>query len=183
MLVVDYLPTCIIDDIFYSVWCAHAIDWNKYFCWLWRQWILQHCKQGHHLNSGEITVYSQITFIHIIFSIIDKTQTEFIFKGKRHDFKAISKELSGKYISLVIPQQSDSEKMCQSERLMKLRNGYRLKRSHFTPHLSDVTLSGPRARLVLFGGSNTTQFCGWHRRIQHSCYKFHYISPYWRWMK
>lgn len=113
-----------------------------------------------------------------------KTQTEFIFKGiKRHDFKAISKELSGKYISLVIPQQSDSEKMCQSERLMKLRNGYRLKRSHFTPHLSDVTLSGPRARLVLFGGSNTTQFCGWHRRIQHSCYKFDYISLYWRWMK
>lgn len=43
------------------------------------------------------------------------------FQGKRHDFKAISKELSGKYISLVIPQQSDSEKMCQSERLMKLR--------------------------------------------------------------
>lgn len=86
-----------------------------------------------------------------------KTQTEFIFKGiKRHDFKAISKELSGKYISLVIPQQSDSEKMCQSERLMQLRNGYRLKRSHFTPHLSDVTLSGPRARLILFGGSNTT---------------------------
>lgn len=113
-----------------------------------------------------------------------KTQTEFIFKGiKRHDFKAISKELSGKYISLVIPQQSDSEKMCQSERLMKLRNGYRLKRSHFTPHLSDVTLSGPRARLILFGGSNTTQFCGWHRRIQHSCYKFDYISLYWRWMK
>lgn len=113
-----------------------------------------------------------------------KTQTEFIFKEiKRHDFKAISKELSGKYISLVIPQQSDSEKMCQSERLMKLRNGYRLKRSHFTPHLSDVTLSGPRARLVLFGGSNTTQFCGWHRRIQHSCYKFDYISLYWRWMK
>lgn len=105
------------------------------------------------------------------------------FQGKRHDFKAISKELSGKYISLVIPLQSDSEKMCQSQRLMKLRNGYRLKRSHFTPHLSDVTLSGPRARLVLFGGSNTTQFCGWHRRIQHSCYKFHYISPYWRWMK
>lgn len=32
LLVVDYLPTCIIDDIFYSVWCAHAIDWNKYFC-------------------------------------------------------------------------------------------------------------------------------------------------------
>lgn len=105
------------------------------------------------------------------------------FQGKRHDFKAISKELSGKYISLVIPQQSDSEKMCQSERLMKLRNGYRLKRSHFTPHLSDVTLSGPRARLILFGGSNTTQFCGWHRRIQHSCYKFDYISLYWRWMK
>lgn len=92
---------------------------------------------------------------------MEKTQTEFIFKGiKRHDFKAISKELSGKYISLVIPLQSDSEKMCQSERLMKLRNGYRLKRSHFTPHLSDVTLSGPRARLILFGGSNTTQFCG-----------------------
>lgn len=113
-----------------------------------------------------------------------KTQTEFIFKGiKRHDFKAISKELSGKYISLVIPQQRDSEKMCQSERLMKLRNGYRLKRSHFTPHLSDVTLSGPRARPILFGGSNTTQFCGWHRRILHSCYKFHYISLCWRWMK
>lgn len=101
------------------------------------------------------------------------------FQGKRHDFKAISKELSGKYISLVIPQQ----KVCQSERLMKLRNGYRLKRSHFTPHLSDVTLSGPRARPILFGGSNTTQFCGWHRRIQHSCYKFDYISLYWRWMK
>lgn len=31
---------------------------------------------------------------------MEKTQTEFIFKGiKRHDFKAISKELSGKYIS------------------------------------------------------------------------------------
>lgn len=183
MLVVDYLPTCIIDDIFYSVWCAHAIDWNKYFCWLWRQWILQHCKQGHHLDSGEITVDSQITFIHIIFSIMEKTQTEFIFKGRDMTSRQFQKSSVGSILVLVIPLQSDSKKMCQSERLMKLRNVYKLKRSHFTPHLSDVTLSGPRARLILFGGSNTTQFCGWHRRIQHSCYKFDYISLYWKWMK
>lgn len=105
-----------------------------------------------------------------------KTQTEFIFKGRDMTSRQFQKSSVGSILVLVIPLQSDSEKMCQSERLMKLRNGYRLKRSHFTPHLSDVTLSGPRARLILFGGSNTTQFCGWHRRIQHSCYKFDYIS-------
>lgn len=74
--------------------------------------------------------------------------------------RQFQKSSVGSILVLVIPLQSDSEKMCQSERLMKLRNGYKLKRSHFTPHLSDVTLSGPRARLILFGGSNTTQFCG-----------------------
>lgn len=70
--------------------------------------------------------------------------------------RQFQKSSVGSILVLVIPLQSDSEKMCKSERLMKLRNGYRLKRSHFTPHLSDVTLSGPRARPILFGGSNTT---------------------------
>lgn len=103
--------------------------------------------------------------------------TEFILKGRDTTSRQFQKGSVGSILVLVIPQQSRFGKMCQSERLMKLRNGYRLKRSHFTPHLSDVTLSGPRARLILFGGSNTTQFCGWHRRIQNSCYKCDYISP------
>lgn len=75
---------------------------------------------------------------------MEKTQTEFIFKGRDMTSRQFQKSSVGSILVLVIPLQSDSEKMCQSERLMKLRNG----RSHFTPHLSDVTLSGPRARPI-----------------------------------
>lgn len=128
----DYLPTCIIDDIFYSVWCAHAIDWNKYFCWLWRQWKLQHCKQGHCLDSGEITVDSQITFIHIIFSIMEKTQTEFIFKGRDMTSRQFQKSSVGSILVWWFPYRAIRKNVSKRE-TNEAKEWIQIKKKSFHP--------------------------------------------------
>lgn len=64
---------------------------------------------------------------------MEKTQTEFIFKGKRHDFKAISKELSGKYISFGDSPTERFEKNVSKRETNEAKEWIQIKKKSFHP--------------------------------------------------